>query len=156
MISSAARWAHSRLVEPLRTMSLRLQVLCVLVGVLGGLFPIPMLTTVVTAALASLVGLSAPALAVAASINLVMTPAELLLLPAFVTCGRLVVPSSLVGSADAEALLRRLTEGASWSDAGQALVDLTVLACVPWAAGCGALLAAAMVLLPSPDKEKKA
>ena len=138
-------------------MTLREQVLCVLVGVLGGVFPIPMLTTLVTLGLARLAALGTVELAVAASINFVMTPLELVLIPLLVQIGGSIVPSSLVGKANAEVLIFDLSSTEStWAVAGQALCDLLVLACVPWAIISGLLLVVASSLLPLPTKKVKA
>lgn len=67
--------------RPFAVLSTVDRITCVIVGVLGGLFPVPMVTTAVTLGLSALFGFRAPQIAIATTMNFVVTPAEIAIIP---------------------------------------------------------------------------
>lgn len=76
-------WFQTKLRNPWRRLHTAEKLLALIVGVLGGVFPIPALTTIATLALASLLALNAPQTGVATAINLALTPVAIGMIPVF-------------------------------------------------------------------------
>ena len=74
-------WWRNKLALPWSKLGLVEKVFAVLVGLVGGLFPIPALTTAVTLALVSAFKMNAAQAGVATAINLMVTPLEFILIP---------------------------------------------------------------------------
>ena len=72
-------------------LSPRARLECVVVGALGGLFPVPAATTVVTLFLCYVLQQSALQITVASAVNLVATPVELACVPKFAVLGAMIV-----------------------------------------------------------------
>jgi hypothetical protein len=103
-------WWRRDVRDPLLQMTAHQRVGAATAGVLGGLFPVPCVTTVVTLGLARAACLSAPQSAVALAINLAATPLEILLIPTLAKIGS-VVTGADGSSFTADALLLQMNEG---------------------------------------------
>jgi hypothetical protein len=84
------RTGASNFVSRLSGMTAAERLCCLLVGLLGGMFPVPMLTTVVTAFLSKFTSLPGPQMAVAMTINVVIAPVELVAIPPLARFGALL------------------------------------------------------------------
>jgi hypothetical protein len=90
-VQGITEWLNTKIVRPLRQMTWYERACVLVVGVLGGLFPVPALTTLVTLALAPLFSLNAAQVAVASAINLMLTGVEIAMIPTFATVGALLL-----------------------------------------------------------------
>lgn len=98
-------WLNNNVVVPMRGLTWAQRLDTLVVGVLGGLFPIPVLTTVATVALCWVLKLTAVQIAVSGAINIAVTPLELLLIPSFSTLGSFACPWVGSGPVDVTALV---------------------------------------------------
>lgn len=81
------QWVQHKLVDPLAQLPLSERVTAVAVGIIGGMFPIPALTTVATVGMAKVISISAPQFMVACAVNLLVTPLEVAMIPFFAVGG---------------------------------------------------------------------
>ena len=77
-------WCN-RFVRNLMDLSLLQRLIAVIVGILGGLFPVPSITTLVTVFLAKTMGCNPEQIAISTSINLILTPVDIYCVPKFAT-----------------------------------------------------------------------
>lgn len=82
-LTRAKAFLLDRLYYPLIELPLFDAIMTCIIGVLGGVFPVPALTSLCTGILASVSGFSAPQTAIAIAVNLLMTPVQFILLPYF-------------------------------------------------------------------------
>lgn len=75
----------SRFWRQLMDLSLTDRIVAVVVGIVGGIFPMPSITTLVTLFLARLMSCTPPQIALSTSVNLVLAPVDIYLLPKFAT-----------------------------------------------------------------------
>jgi len=75
--------AAGRFLADLRCLTLAQQLQCVILGCLGGVFPVPAATTFMTLALCHAFALSPGEMAVATTMNFLMTPVQIILMPYF-------------------------------------------------------------------------
>jgi hypothetical protein len=80
-------WVYDSVIIPLSDMTLIDLSITLMVGLLGGVFPIPGATTPATALLAKWHSFHPARLGVATGINLILTPVQLLLIPTFAQLG---------------------------------------------------------------------
>lgn len=74
---------NEKLLVPLRQLTLVEIVVSCGVGVLGGVFPIPMVTTVVTLLLAKVLHCNAPQVMLSTTANFICTPLQIVMIPVF-------------------------------------------------------------------------
>lgn len=115
-------WLQENLLQPLRDLTLAQCLWALSVGVLGGLMPIPMLTTLATLALAKLCRLPWTHIAISSTINFLLTPVQLLFIIPFAQLGRVVCTPAAVASLS---LLEMLSDGSTSAAncAGDASLD---------------------------------
>jgi hypothetical protein len=142
----AKQWFRTKLQQPWSRLSMVEQILAVVVGILGGLFPVPMLTTFVTVVLGKLLTMNAAQIAVATAINFFMTPLEVALIPPL---ARWFTPITGASSESftASNLADAMGQGVSTliSVAGVMLLH----AILSWAVGTAVLVLALMKLKPN-------
>ena len=86
-MQAVSDWFDAKLRRPLAAMSSAERFLVVLVGVVGGIFPLPALTTIATLLLSVVLKFGSAQSAVAAVVNLLVTPIEFVLIPTFAKLG---------------------------------------------------------------------
>lgn len=125
-------WTRQKITRPLAAMSAWDRATCLLVGVLGGLFPVPMVTTAVTVALCAMLGLSAVQSGVATAVNFALTPAQLFMIPVFANLCAVVLrqPADFT----VETVKSKLNEGFAAIVTNAA--SMLVFASVTWALLC--------------------
>ena len=102
-------------VTPLRQMPPTDRLMCLSVGVVGGMFPVPFLTTVVTFALIAALRLTGArlqpaAVAVATAVNLLVAPADVAAIPLFARAAAALTGAD-ASSFTAEFLMAKMGEG---------------------------------------------
>ena len=153
-----ALYVGRNVVTPLRQMRPSERLLCLAVGVVGGMFPVPMLTSVVTWLIAGLFALLGPAtklspaaLAVATAVNLLIAPVDIAAIPTLAQWGALVTGAD-ARDFTAEFLMAKMAEGARPLLMGAANMFLS--ACLAWAAIGGIALAAVATAVAVRGKKK--
>ena len=133
-------WSRRKVIRPLQAMSRWEQVATLVVGVLGGLLPIPALTTLVTLALCGMLRFNAAQSGVATAINLALTAVELAAIPVFAQLGA-VVTGVDADSFTAAVIIASMREGVAslLTNASSMIAH----ACLTWAL----LTAVGMILL---------
>ncbi len=86
----ALNWLNKSLIRPLQLMTWRQRGMAIIVGLVGGLFPVPMVTSLVCAIVCLFLRLSAPQAAVATVMNLLLTPLQIILIPGFASLAAFV------------------------------------------------------------------
>jgi hypothetical protein len=90
IVSAVTQFFRQNIAQPLRRMTPNERLLCVATGFVGGMFPLPMVTTVVTLAIIAtlpfvipphLASLPTAGKAVATAINLLLAPLDILAVP---------------------------------------------------------------------------
>lgn len=128
---------RTQLTEPLNQLPWSRRFFCVLIGVLGGISPVPMITTAVTVALARIVGLTTPEIGVASGVNVLLTPLQILFMPIFANASLLL--KQLVGATAGDEqmpsvkLIALLDEGADVSTLIAGAGSIIMAATLPWA-----------------------
>lgn len=79
--SRLAKFWQEKVTEPLRSLSLRELLIAIIIGLLGGIFPVPLITTAVTLLLGHYISCSFPQKVFGTTVNMFCTPLQLALLP---------------------------------------------------------------------------
>jgi hypothetical protein len=87
MLYRVVDWSKRKIVRPLQAMSRWEQIATLVVGILGGLFPVPALTSLITLALCAMLRFAPAQSGVATALNLSLAVAELALIPVFAQIG---------------------------------------------------------------------
>ena len=130
----------NKLYYPLLELPLLQRLMCVWFGILGGIFPVPALTSGATAVLSALLGFSPAQSAIAIAVNLLMTPFQFMCMPLFADASLLFISSSSLSSSRGEgAADRRPSEiifeafkGGDVVAALQSIPMVILAACIPW------------------------
>ena len=145
-------WYKHKLVQPWKRLTAMEKVFCLVVGVLGGMFPVPGVTTFVGLVISKLLALSAPQIAVSSAVNLVLAPVQLMAIPF------LAQFAAVFTGADASTFTATFLAGAAadgmgvlLSSAGSMLLHAICL----WAVVSGAVLGVMYTFLLNPKAGKR-
>lgn len=95
-MTAIVTFAREQLWQPLVTLPPSARFQCVVIGILGGVAPIPAVTTFITVLLCKLMAFAAAQTAVATAINVALTPVQIVMLPYFADAGALLVGAVLL------------------------------------------------------------
>jgi hypothetical protein len=129
-MTKVLEWLKKDVYHPLLEMNHSQRTAAAAVGVVGGIFPVPALTTFATLLVVRLADLHTAQSAVAVAINIAVAPLQIALIPSFASAGSLITGAdgSLFTS---EALLRHMGEGlVSFAHNGASLLVHATLAWV--------------------------
>lgn len=135
-----------KVVKPFTSLTVAECCLSAFVGLLGGCFPIPALTTIVTAFLCRLFDFSTAQVAAAMVVNMLSTPLELMLIPVFATTAAAVIGSD-ASTFTSEFLMQTLSSGGVMQlfEVASALLAHAVIA---WTILCAVACLVLRVVLP--------
>lgn len=131
-------WLQQKVAQPLRDMTPLQRTECLALGILGGLFPIPGVTTPVTMMLCAAMGCTKSQIAVATAINLMLTAAQIPMIPWFAT-----VAAMFSGYPAEQFSVAVIVDTMSAGVVGvlRAAFVMLVHACVSWATATGIVVA---------------
>lgn len=109
-MTKVVEWWRRDVYHPLLQMSHSKRAAAASVGVVGGVFPIPALTTFATLFIVRLAALNAAQSAVAVAINIAASPLQIAFIPYFATAGSLITGTD-ASAFTSEAILRNMGEG---------------------------------------------
>lgn len=141
---------QQRIVKPFAALSYQERLFCAFVGLLGGCFPVPALTTIVTAFLCRLLRLSAPQVAAAMVVNLLSTPLELLLIPYLARATAWVLQTD-ASTFTAEFLAQSLQHGGVWQLL-EVASSMLLHAVIGWIVLTALMVAAAALTVRKPPR----
>jgi hypothetical protein len=134
MFQRAKNFFLDNLYRPLVQLSLFEALMTVIIGFLGGVFPVPLFTTPCTGLLGAIAGFTAPQNVIAVAVNLLMTPVQFILLPYFADASLIFFPSSS-SSSDAILPSQQIMTALGSGDlvgAVKSMPWIIAAACVPW------------------------
>ncbi len=121
------------LYNPLLALPLLERIICVIIGILGGVYPVPAVTTACTGILIKIMNFNAAQSAIAIAVNLACTPLQFILLPYFADSSAYLLPASFFGAeSKPSTIIVEAFKSGSMTETVKIAGSIIVAAQIPW------------------------